>query len=182
MGWSDAGDGMLNGDGPADAIGEGVKQIAQEARRRRGTTPSGEAILHAFVCALNLDGSRAAFYAEPRSIRTLTVRHRGQPVRIDGSAGERWMVAELYGTLDVVAEEYVESWSRPPYLRELLFYLGFHLDETWDLRNAKVAFRKERKRLDRSRRQTWSRRRRRSVVSTIQSSATAWSSQRKAID
>lgn len=135
----------------------GLDLIAEEAHRRAGRLPSGEVLLHSFVQALNLDGSRAPFYSEARRIAALLVRHRGRPVRIDGTRGEPWLVAEFYLALDEVAENYVNSWSRAPHLRELIHYLRYHLQEAevfgtrvsdktpWNLREARFVLRKERK-------------------------------------
>ena len=164
MGWSERKDGCLDGDGPADAISTCFKGIAQEAKRRTGGLPTGLSLLHAFVCALNLDGSLAPFYAEKSRVVALVVSHAGQRLRVDGTEAEPWIVAEFYEALDEVAESYVNSWNRPPQLHELLHYVDTQLAdldppdttytsdaEPWDLLgNAKFRISKERKSRDRS--------------------------------
>jgi|ERR1700684_569484 hypothetical protein len=119
MGWSELGDGCMDGDGPADAMAAGLDLIAQEAQRRAGHLPSGEFLLHSFVRALNLDGARAPFYSETRRIEALVLRRGGRRVRVDGRKGEPWIIAELCLALDEIAECYVESWKRAPHLGEL---------------------------------------------------------------
>jgi len=160
MGWSDIGDGGVDGDGPADAMAMGLDAVAQEAKRRTGKRPSGATLLHAFVAALNLDGARAPLYAEPRRIAALLVRRRGRRVRIDGASAEAWVVAELHATLDDIAEDYQRTWNRPPRLRELAHYLRLHLDEestarisdpsAWELADARFVLGKEPKPSERS--------------------------------
>ncbi len=159
MGWSDFGDGCYDGDGPADAVGTAMRAVAAESTRRTNALPSGEALLRAFLAALNLDGSLAPFYAEPRRIDAMVVKHHGRDARIDTNGAEPWMVAELHGMLDEVAEEYEVSWHRAPYLRELVHYLRHWVehdaheaiaDDGWTLDAARFAFRKERKSRDRA--------------------------------
>lgn len=164
MGWSTLKDGCLDGDGPADAISTCFQGIAEEAKRRSGALPTGLSVLHSFVCALNLDGSLAPFYAEKSRVAALTVSHAGRLLRIDGTEAEPWIVAELYDALDEVAESYINSWNRPPQLHELLHYVDNQLaaldppyttyvsdQEPWDLLgDAKFHVSKERKSRDRS--------------------------------
>jgi hypothetical protein len=157
MGWSAGEDGGLYGDGPADAISDRFKGIAEEAKRRTGGLPTGLSVLHSFVCALNLDGSLAPFYAEKSRLLALVVSRAGQRLRIDGTESEPWLVASLYEALDEVAESYVNSWSRPPQLQELLPYVATELstwgsdEEPWDLLgDAKFRMSQARKGRDRS--------------------------------
>jgi hypothetical protein len=127
VGWSTLSDGCLDGDGPADAFGNTFKAISVEAKQRAGELPTGALLLQSFVAALNLDGSRAPFYAEKTRIAALTLSHAGKRLRIDGTESERWIVAELYEMLDEVAESYVDSWNRAPNLHELLHYVDTQL-------------------------------------------------------
>jgi len=154
----------MAGDGPADAVAACFKAIALEAKRRTGALPTAVSVLHSFVYALNLDGSRAPFYDENTRVTALTVSHGGPPIRIDGSKAEPWIVAELYEALDEVAECYGDSFSRAPQLHELLHYIDDQLadpdppdttrvsdEEPWDLlADAKFLLGKERKRRDRA--------------------------------
>lgn len=80
-------------------------------------------MLHSFVCALNLDGSLAPFYAEKARLDALTAHHAGLLVRIDGSDAVSWMVTEFYAALDETAAIYLTDCNRPPQLRELLHYV-----------------------------------------------------------
>jgi hypothetical protein len=166
MGWSDIGDECVEGDGPSDAVSDGLAQIAGVALERTGALPSGEVLLNAFVRALNLDGTRAPFHSESRRVEAILVSHAGAEVRLDGAGAEAWAVADWYETLEAVAEEYIGSFARPPHLRELLHYLSGRLGgerysekdfrqflsdlAPWKLKEAKVVLSTQRKSRDRS--------------------------------
>lgn len=164
MGWTDFGDGMLDGDGPADSFAACMRTIAAEARRRACPLPTGETLLAAFVGALSLDGWRAPFYAEQQRIDAIVVHRDGAPVRIVGRDAPAWIVAELYTTLELVADDYQDAWGRPPHLRELMHYLEYPFDESgdeevpaciadpgsWRLEDARFELRRERKAEDRA--------------------------------
>ncbi len=152
MGWSELGDGCYDGDGPADATGEAMDTIAQESRERTAALPSNAMVLRALVAALQLDGSQAPFYVGPKHVESMTVHRGTRSVRIDACGAEPWLVAELFGMLEVIAEEYQEVWKRPPYLAELVHYLRLyfeseelvpeHLADTrpWKIQPAAFAF------------------------------------------
>lgn len=128
MGWSDF-DGGVIGDGPADVAGDAMDAIAAASRERGDALPSGERVLRAFVAALGLDGTLAPFYPEPKHVSSMTVHHDGDAVRLDPNGAEPWIVSELFGMLELIAEEYQDSWDRPPSLAELVTYLKIYFED-----------------------------------------------------
>ncbi len=102
--------------------------IAAASRERSDALPSGEMVLRAFVAALSLDGALAPFYAEPKRVASMSVRSGDRVVRVDATGAEAWIVSELFGMLEVIAEEYQEAWDRPPTLAELVEYLRIYFE------------------------------------------------------
>ena len=117
------------GDGPADVVGAAMDAIAAGSRERGDALPSGEDVLRAFVAALGLDGTLAPFYGEPKHVSSMTVHHGGRAVHVDATGAKPWIIAELFDMLELVAEEYQDSWDRPPSLAELVAYLKIYFEE-----------------------------------------------------
>lgn len=161
MGWSEDAEGIVNGDGPAGAVAEAMRHIADEAERRTGKLPTSGALVHSLVHALNHDGTRAPFFHGIRRIEALVANHGSKRVRVEGRRAESWIVGELYSVLDTVSEEYQSAWDRPPTLEEILHYFGPYLNEQelltehasdrvpWKFGQAKFVLRKEKKSEDR---------------------------------
>lgn len=141
MGWSKRDDGSLDGTEPAAAVAAAITRIGEESHRRTRAQPTGDALLEGFVAALNLDGSRDPFYAEPRRIDEVVVRRGKREVRIDGRHADAWIVAAFYALFEEVTELFDAEWDRAPTLRELLHFLAAHLDgngEGWEVHAADV--------------------------------------------